>query len=123
MSNFKSGSRFSRGNGGGSKSSGQQSSGGQSNNRSSGGNGGGGKKYKFTRIGSMTVPKTISDELRDMILSELRGSDIKLNVKIYPPKNVESVTLNRDDILVLSFGVNDQDKDFVVGHALIPNGE
>jgi len=103
--------------GSGNKSSGNNGGG----NRNSGGNGGGDKKYAFQRIGSLTVPKTTDDELRGMILEDLRGSDVKLNCQIYLPKGSNSVTLKQGDRIMVSFKVSDKDKDFVVGHVLSPN--
>lgn len=119
-------SRFSRGSEGGSNEGGSTSG----SKSSSGGSkfganrGGGDKKYAFTRIGSMSVPKSLREkdgELADTIESELRDSEIRLNLQIYPPKGVESVTLNRGDIVSLTFKVSEKDKDFVLGHASIPN--
>lgn len=139
MSNFKrNSSRFSRG---GSSNEGSGSSEGRSSrgssrggdseggsSRSSGrsggrsGGGGGNGKYAFSRIGSLTVPKKVPDEVYDWIVDNLRGNEeVRLALKIYPPKGVQSVTLNRDDLVVLSFKVSDKDKDFVMGHASIPN--
>lgn len=115
-------SRFGGGNSGGSGES--QNKGGS---KFGGGNkGGGDRKYAFTRIGSMSVPKSLAEKDRDLadtIQSELRDSEIRLNLQIYPPKGVESVTLNRGDIVSLSFKVSEKDRDFVIGHASIPNND
>jgi hypothetical protein len=80
------------------------------------------KSYAFTRIGSITVPKSVGDDVHDFIMQELRGNrDVRFNVQVYLPKGAESLTLANKDNLVISFGVSDKDKDFVVGHLLLPN--
>lgn len=127
MSGFKrNSSRFggSGGQGGGSNDRGSDrgNSGGGNRGGSSGGRGGD-KKYAFTRLGSLTVPKSADDDLRDMILGELKGSEIRLNLTVYPPKGVESVNLKRGDIICISFKTGDKDPDFVVGSASVPNND
>lgn len=126
MSGFKrNSSRFGGGNSEGSSSG--RSTGGSKFGGKSGGSSGGGKKYPFTRIGSLTVPKSLAEkdeQFADSIKNELRGSDIRLNLQIYPPKGVEEVRLKRGDIVSISFNVNDKyDKEFVLGHASIANND
>lgn len=101
-----------------SRSSSSRGSYNRDNKQQSGGKG----QYQFSRIGSLTVPKKVSDEAHDWIMDNLRGNeDIRLNCKVYLPKGVDSVTLSKDDLVVLSFKVSDKDKEFVVGHLLLPN--
>lgn len=128
MSGFKrNSSRFSGNSGGGSNGgnnrneSREASDSGQ--NRRSGGSKGSNPKFKFTRLGSITVPKSSDDEIHDMIHNELKGSDVRLKLTIYPPKGVESVTLNRNDIIVITFKPGDKDPEFVVGNASLPNND
>lgn len=133
MSDFKGrNSRFTRG---GKTSSGSSAStsrasgrtgatrtGGSSERGSSRSSGGTSKAYAFTRIGSITVPRSVSDDAHDFIMESLRGNrDVRMNVQVYLPKGAESLTLANKDNLVISFGVSDKDKDFVVGHLLLPN--
>lgn len=123
MSNFKrNSSRFSKNESSGSSNSSKDNGGSRSSSRG-GSDRGSSRQYKFTRLGSLTVPKSTDDDLKGMILDELRGSDIKLNCQIYLPKGASSVTLNSGDRLFISFQVNDKDKDFVVGHVLLPNNQ
>jgi len=125
MSGFKRNSRFSSGGG-----QMQQSSGNSGGSRFSGRSGGssrsegysnGEKKFPFSRIGSLTVPKSVNDELANVIKQDLKGSEIKLNCKIYLPKETESLTLRSGDTLLVSFQTNENDKDFVIGHLLLKN--
>ena len=136
MSNFKrggnGGSRFQRGSGGATASAAEGSDTGRSASRGTsaprGNRGGGtdanGKKFPFSRIASLTVPKKVSDGAYEWIMENLRGNEeIRLNAKVYLPKGVNSVTLSNDELMVLTFKVSDKDKDFVVGHVMIPTGE
>jgi len=125
MSGFKrNSSRFSKG---GSTESSSRDSGSSRASSSRGGyegsNGASAKPRNFTRLGSLTVPKSVDEGLKDMILGELRGSDIKLNCQIYLPKGAQSVTLKTGDRLLITFQTNEKDKDFVVGHVLLPNNQ
>ena len=80
-------------------------------------------KSKFTRLGSLTVPKTMDEELRKMIVNELRGSEVRLTLKVFPPRGVETVNLRRNDVVSISFKVFDDEPAFVVGTASIPNND
>jgi hypothetical protein len=86
-----------------------------SRDRDSRGESGGGG-YKFTRLGNLTIPKSVDDDTRDAIMNDLRGNEaIKLSSKIYLPKGVEEIVLRNGDMLLINFRVNERDKDFVVG--------
>jgi hypothetical protein len=130
MSDFKrSSSRFSRGSGSngdsaqrteGGASRGSFRSGGRSESRPSSGGSKTQGDFPFTRIGSLTVPKSASDEMADAAF-ELRGSDLKLNCQIYLGKGDEALTLKTGDFLILSFKVSEKDKEFVLGHVSVKN--
>lgn len=78
---------------------------------------------KFTRLGNFTLPKKASDDDEDAAIS-LRDSGLKLTLQIYPPKGVNSVTLNRGDRLFASFETNDKDPDFAYGTLfLVPEND
>lgn len=77
-----------------------------------GGKSGGGAK--FTRLGNFTLPKKAGQDEEDAA-NDLRDSGLRLNLQIYPPKGVNSVTLNRGDRLYASFETNDKDPDFAYG--------
>lgn len=80
------------------------------------------KSSKFTRIASLTKPKKHADsELGAYIDSDLRGSPITLNAKVYLPKGTDSLELKNGNMLLVSFNVNEKDKDFVIGHLLLAN--
>lgn len=116
------GSNNDRGNGGGER---QERSNDRGSDRGSnrGSGNGGGKKYAFTRLGSLTVPKSADDDLKNMILDELKDSEVRLNLTIYPPKGIESINLKRGDIICISFKTGDKDPEFVVGNASVPNND
>lgn len=122
MSTFKRSSNFKRSEGGYSR---KERSGGSSGRSSGGGfkRGGGKGKSNFTRIGSLTIPKSVDKSLRREIMNNLRDSDIKLNIKVFPPKGVDSIQLDRDDLIVISFRTFEDTPDFVVGNAMIPNND
>lgn len=138
MSFKKGSSRFSRGEGQsqparneggasrGSYSNNRSSGGGNNSNRSydrgnqGGGNAGGGKDFPFTRIGSLTVPKSASDDIA-AAAEDLRGSDLKFNCQIYLGKGDNELTLKNGDLLTISFKVSEKDKDFVLGHVAVKN--
>lgn len=139
MGDFKrNSSRFSRGGGsegsapsgnsGGSRSSaprgnsGGGNGGGYQRQSSGGGNSGGGdKKYPFTRVASLTVPKSAPDDMAEYVHAELRGSEIRLNAQVYLGKGDNELTLKNGDMLLISFKVSDKDKDFVVGNVSVKN--
>ena len=106
--------RSSGGNGGGYSSRNSRDNDRGGNNSSRGGNRGG--DNKFTRLGNLTVPKSVDDDTRDAIMNDLRGNEqIKLASKVYLPKGVEEIVLRNGDMLLINFRVNERDKDFVVG--------
>jgi hypothetical protein len=111
MSNFKrNSSRFNRDSGGSSGSSG--------GSRSSGG-----KKEYPPIVGNLLVPKQASDAKKDLAheaAEALREEKVTLNLQINLPKGMETITLNRGDILWLSFFKFKTDKDFVLGHVSLP---
>lgn len=140
MGDFKrNSSRFSRGggsseggsrgssNGGGSRSGGysrggdNKGSGGGYQRSSGGNNGGGDKKYPFTRVASLTVPKSAPDDMAEYVHAELKGSEIRLNAQVYLGKGDNELTLKNGDMLLISFKVSDKDKDFVVGNVSVKN--
>src|SRR5690606_3836583 len=137
MGDFKrSSSRFSRGgssggssegvgsrggyNRGGSRSGGRQErSEGSSEGRSRGDYqgrrySGGQKEFPFTRVASLTIPKSAPDDMADYIHDELKGSEIRLNAQIYLGKGDNELTLKNGDMLLVSFKVSEKDKEFVV---------
>lgn len=127
-------SRFGRGNseerGSSSKSNSRDDRGGDREEREerpsrSGGRGRSSGKggAKFTRLGNFTLPKSASGDMEDAAES-LRESGLRLSLQIYPPKGVNSVTLNRGDRLYASFETNDKDPDFAYGTLfLVPEQE
>jgi hypothetical protein len=114
------GSRSGGGNGGG-RSGGYSRGNSGGNSRSGGDNGGGEKKYPFTRVASLTVPKSASDDMNDYVHAELKGSEIRLNAQVYLGKGDNELRLKNGDMLLISFKVSDKDKDFVVGNVSIKN--
>lgn len=91
--------------------------------RRQGGSGGqsGGKDFPFSRVASMTVPKSASDDTAEFVMNDLRGSDLSLTAKVYLGKGDNELTLKNGDMLLISFKTNDKDKDFVVGHVSVKN--
>ena len=138
MSDFKrNSSRFSRG-GGDSENGSERSGGGRSFNRGgkreesnnrggnggrSGGRGNNGSKgdFPFTRIASLTIPKSASDDMAEYVEQELKGSEIRLNAQVYLGKGDNELTLKTGDMLLVSFKTSDKDKDFVVGNVSVKN--
>lgn len=101
-----------------------ESSGGSSGGyqrRQSGGGNNGGKEFPFTRIASLTVPKSAPDDMAEYIHEELRGSEIRMNAQVYLGKGDNELTLKNGDMLLISFKVSDKDKDFVVGNISVKN--
>lgn len=110
-----------RGSTGGNRSAPQKSEGSGGYQRRSGSSAGGGKDFPFTRIASLTVPKSAPDDMADYVHAELRGSEIRLNAQVYLGKGDNELTLKSGDMLLLSFKVSEKDKDFVVGSISVKN--
>ena len=87
-----------------------------------GGNSGGGD-FKFTKLGSITVAKSVDDATYQDVMEGLRGNDkIKLTTKVYLPKGVEEIAIRTGDLLLIDFRVTEKDKEFVIGKLSIANG-
>lgn len=120
MGDFKrNSSRFSRG---GSSSEGSRSSNdsrGSYPNQSRGS--GNGKSFPFTRIASVSVPKSASDDARDFVNKELRDSGLKVTAKVYLGKGDNELNLKNGDLLLIDFATTEKDPEFVVGHISVKN--
>ena len=147
MGDFKrSSSRFSKGggnegssrggdNGGGERQEGRsggnsRGGGGYSRGGRSGGNGGGGYRggrqqegeFPFTFIGNISMPKSASDDACKFVDSELKGSNLTMNAKIYLGKDENSeLVLKNGDMLLIQFKNGERDKDFVIGKVSVKN--
>ncbi len=135
MGDFKrNSSRFSRGG----AQDGGQSRGGFQRGGQTGGNGGGyqrreggssnadkgggqQKDFPFTRIASLSMPKSASDDARAYAESELKNSELTMTAKVYLGKGDNELTLKNGDQLLIQFKTTQKDPEFVLGHISVKN--
>lgn len=73
---------------------------------------------EWVNLGSITPSKKFEDDENYQDICEaLKGSEYRLQVKVYLPKDMDSLALRSGDFIQLSFITFDKDPDFVLGHA------
>lgn len=109
---------------GGGNSGGNSGGGYQGRGQSQGQSNGGGQQqgeFPFSRIASITIPKSAGNDVKDFVDNELKNSNLTLNAKIYLGKGDNELTLRNGDTLLIQFKNGDKDKDFVVGRVSVKN--
>lgn len=101
------------------RNSNNNNSGGTRYSKPSGGSRGGSSGSKnFMKIGDLTTPRSLEEkdrELADMITENLRGSQVRQNIKVYLPEGVNELVLRPGDMLSVSFSVHEKAPAFVNG--------
>lgn len=79
---------------------------------------GGNKDFPFTKLGSLTASKDTDKELGDVI-DDLIENKAKFWCKVYLPKGVDSITLEHEAQVLISFNPHKDDPPFVLGTVLL----
>lgn len=68
--------------------------------RGGGSRGGGrGKADNSVKLGDISVSEKVVDEVGEEVVDDLRGANIGMYVKVYPPKGVDEIVIRRGDFL------------------------